>query len=197
MAAELQRHRLGLSWIEQGGTVRTGHALRESGRVWLVDPFEDPAALAVAAELGPPAGVIQLLDRHNRDCAAIAARLGVTHLRVPDHVPDTPFEIVPIISGRLWNEVALWWPQERALVVAEAIGTAPMFALGRTAGMHPLLRLTPPRARLSRWQPQTLLVGHGRTLEYGGGEAVQEALAHARGDIPKLLISLPKLAHGG
>jgi len=177
--------------------VRTSHALQASGRVWLVDPFDEPDALAAAAELGPAAGVLQLLDRHNRDCAAIAARLSVPHLRVPERVPDSPFEVVPILSGRLWNEVALWWQGERALVVAEAIGTAPLFALGRAAGVHPLLRLTPPRAQLSRPQPEMLLVGHGRTLEYGAAVAVADALAHARGDIPKLLISLPRLGRGG
>ena len=58
---------------------RSAHALRDGDRVWLVDPYEDAEALERAAALGAPAGVLQLLDRHDRDCAALAARLGVPH----------------------------------------------------------------------------------------------------------------------
>lgn len=197
MTAIVEPHRLGLSWTEQGGTVRTSHALRADGRVWLIDPFDDSGALAAAAQLGPAAGVIQLLDRHNRDCATIAAGLGVPHLRVPERVAEAPFEIVPVVSLRFWDEVAIWWPAERALVIAEAVGTAPAFALGRAAGVHPLLRPLPPRGRLGRWHPEALLVGHGAPLLSGGDAALAAALAHARGDLPKLILSLPKLARGG
>ena len=123
---------------------RSAHALRSDGRVWLIDPFEDEPALREVAALGTPAGVIQLLDRHNRDCAPIAARLGVPLLRLPGAAPDTPFEVVPILSRPGWHEVGLWWERERALIVTEAVGTAFPFALGRRAGVHPVLRLTPP-----------------------------------------------------
>ena len=197
MSATLQRHRLGLSWIEESRTSRTGHAIHSDGRVWLVDPFEDRPALGAAAELGEPAGVIQLLDRHNRDCAAIAARLGVPHLRLPERLPDSPLEVVPVISRPGWKEIALWWLQERALIIAEAIGTAPALALGRPAGVHPLLRLTPPRSQLSSYQPAMLLVGHGRTIESDAEAALTGALSHSRGDIPKFLLELPKLLRNG
>ena len=53
------------------------------------------AGARAGAALGEPAGVVQLLDRHNRDCAAVAAELGVPHLVVPDAVPDSPFEAIP------------------------------------------------------------------------------------------------------
>ena len=69
---------------------RTAHALATGDGVWLVDPVDVPEAMERAAALGAPAGVIQLLDRHNRDCAAIAARLGVPHLRVPAGRPGQP-----------------------------------------------------------------------------------------------------------
>ena len=62
---------------------RTSHALATSEGVWLVDPVDWPEAIDRAASLGTPAGVIQLLDRHNRDGAAVAERLGVPHLVVP------------------------------------------------------------------------------------------------------------------
>jgi hypothetical protein len=196
MSSTLQRHPLGLTWVEHSRTARSAHAIVSEQRVWLIDPFDDEEALAVAASLGEPAGVLQLLDRHNRHCQALAARLGVPLLRLPDSAPETPFEVVPILSRPGWREIALWWPDERALIVAEAIGTAPAFALGRRAGVHPMLRLTPPRSQLAAYRPERLLVGHGSTIESGGAHALDEALDHARTDIPRLLISLPSLIRG-
>ncbi|HUJ34068.1 MAG TPA: hypothetical protein VLW51_02585 [Solirubrobacteraceae bacterium] len=192
----LQRHAIGLTWTEPGTMVRSGHAVRSGGRVWLIDPFDDGPALREVATLGSPAGVFQLLNRHNRDCEAIASRLGVPLLRLPGGAPDTPFEVVPVLSLRGWYEVALWWERERALIVAEAIGTAPPFALGRRAGVHPMLRLTPPRSQLAPFRPSTLLVGHGATVETDAAVALDDALAHARSDIPRLVTSLPKLIRG-
>jgi hypothetical protein len=196
MSVTLQYHGLGLTWIEVSRTARTAHALQSTGQVWLIDPFDDEAALQAVARLGRPAAVLQLLDRHNRDCEAIASRLGVPLLRLPQRAPDTPFEVVPVLDRRGWHEVALWWEQPRALIIAEAIGTSPAFALGRRAGVHPALRLTPPRAQLAGFQPELLLVGHGRTLESDGATALAEALAHSRSDIPRLLIDLPSLLRG-
>ena len=54
--------------------------------MWLVDPVAFDEALDRAAGLGEIAGVLQLLDRHNRDCAPLAERFGVPHLKVPDAV---------------------------------------------------------------------------------------------------------------
>jgi hypothetical protein len=197
MTATLQPHRIGLTWIENSRTTRTAHAVASEGQVWLIDPFDDAPALREAESLGQPAGVLQLLDRHNRDCGAIAARLGVPLVRVPDRVPDAPFEIVPVLSRMGWREVAVWWAQERALIVPEAIGTAPAFALGRRAGVHPMLRLTPPRSALSRYSPEMLLVGHGRTIESDASTALADALARSVSDIPRFVLELPKLLLGG
>lgn len=197
MSARLQRHSLGLTWIEPGMMVRSAHALCNDERVWLIDPFEDEAALEAIDSLGRPACVFQLLDRHNRDCETIADRFGVPLLRLPERAPDTPFEVVPIFSRWPWNEVALWWLEERALVIAEALGTAAPFALGRRAGVHPVLRLTPPRSQLSPYRPRMLLVGHGETIESGAAGALDDALAHSRSDIPRLMTMLPKLLRGG
>ena len=197
MTVTLQPHEVGLTWIETGGMVRAAHALSADGRVWLIDPFEDDAAAAATAELGTPAGVVQLLDRHNRDCEQIAGRLGVPLVRLPERMPDTPFEVVPVISRIRWNEVALWWPELETLVVAEAIGTAPVFALGRAAGVHPLLRLTPPRGALGRYRPQRLLVGHGQALESAGAAALADALDRSRADLPRLVVQAPRLLRGG
>jgi hypothetical protein len=176
---------------------RAAHAVTDGERVWLIDPFDDEAALTAIAELGRPEAVIQLLDRHNRDCEPLAQRLGVPLHRLPSTLPDSPFEVVRVVSRRWWNEIALWWPAEQTLIVAEAIGTAPMFALGRRAGVHPMLRLVPPRAALGGFAPERLLVGHGPTLESGAAAALEEALSASRADTPKLLIKLPSVLRGG
>jgi hypothetical protein len=197
MGVRLQRHALGVTWIEQNAMARAAHALVDGGRVWLIDPYEDPEAMAAATELGTPAGVLQLLDRHNRDCEKLARRLGVPLLRLPVDAAGTPFTAIPVISNRAWREVALWWADEGALVVTEAIGTAPAFALGRRAGVHPMLRLVPPRKQLSPFQPERLFVGHGQAIESGADAALREALAHSRQDLPRLLLSVPKLLLGG
>jgi hypothetical protein len=196
MGVRLQRHALGVTWVEQNAMARAAHALVDERRVWLIDPYENAEAIAAATELGTPAGVLQLLDRHSRDCNTIAQRLGVPLLRLPLDAAATPFTTIPMISNRAWREVALWWADERALVVAEAVGTAPLFALGRRAGVHPLLRLVPPRKQLARFQPERLFVGHGEAIESGADGALREALAQARSDIPQLLLSVPKLLRG-
>ncbi|MBV9166814.1 MAG: hypothetical protein JO342_11760 [Solirubrobacterales bacterium] len=196
MSAMLQRHELGVTWIEQSSMSRTAHAILSDGRVWLIDPFEDDAAPQAASALGPPAGVLQLLDRHNRDCQTIATGVGIPLLRLPERVPETPFEVVPILFRRRWREVALWWPQMRALIIPEAIGTAPVFALGRRAGVHPMLRLMPPRAQLSAYEPSMLLLGHGRAIESEAAAALGDALDRSRSDIPRLLVALPGLIRG-
>ncbi|MGZ4299944.1 MAG: hypothetical protein ACXVVK_23150 [Solirubrobacteraceae bacterium] len=196
MSNSIERHPLGLTWIETSGMRRAAHALRADGRVWLIDPFEDEVALSAATELGRPAAVIQLLDRHNRDCGPIAQRLEVPLLRVPEAVEDSPFTVIRVISRPWWREVALWWEAQRALVVAEAVGTAPAFALGRRVGVHPMLRLRPPKAPLTSYSPERLLVGHGAALQSGAADAIRDALSGALTDIPQLVLKLPSLVRG-
>jgi hypothetical protein len=196
MSNSVQRHALGVTWVETSGMRRAAHALRADGRVWLIDPFEDEVALSAATELGSPAAVIQLLDRHNRDCGAIAQRLEVPRLRLPTDVPNSPFTVIPVISRPWWREMALWWEAERTLVIAEALGTAPTFTLGRQVGLHPMLRLRPPNGPLTARSPERLLVGHGAALESGAAAAVRDALSGALTDIPQLVLKLPSLIRG-
>src|SRR5689334_21316721 len=105
----LDEQPFGLTWVLDEPMQRASHALADGGRVWLVDPVDVPEALDRVSALGTPAGVLQLLDRHNRDAAQIAGRLGVPHLRLPDAVPDSPFEMVKVIDVPGWHERALWW----------------------------------------------------------------------------------------
>ena len=113
MSATLQRHAIGLTWIDPGTMVRSAQAVRSDGRVWLIDRTAFP------------------------------------------------------------------------------------FALGRRAGVHPVLRITPPRSQFAKYRPSMLLVGHGPTLETDAAAALDDALAHARSDIPRFVTSVPRLVRGG
>jgi hypothetical protein len=190
----LDHQSYGLTWVIDDPMARACQALAVEGSVWLVDPVDEPAAMTAAVALGEPAGVLQLLDRHNRDCAAIATRLGVPHVVNPDTLPATPFELVPVIRWPAWKETALWWAAEGVLVVPEAVGTAPAFAIGSgPVGVHPMIRLVPPRA-LRRFAPRHLLVGHGPPVHGPeAARALREALARSRRDVPRLALKLPAL----
>lgn len=199
MSASLQRHPNGITWVEAGAMGRASHAVvdSETGQVWLIDPFEDAQALPAAAGLGKPAAVIQLLDRHNRDGESIARRLRVPLLKMPAIVPESPFTVIEVVSRSKWREIALWWEAQTTLIVAEAIGTGPLFALGRRAGVHPLLRILPPRAAFRGYAPERLLVGHGTPVLSDATGALDDALQNARRDIPRLIIRLPTAFRSG
>ncbi len=182
----------GFGWIVEEATARTSHALAADGGVWLVDPVDWPDAIDRASELGDPAGVVQLLDRHNRDCAALAERLGVPHVVAPDALPGSPFTFLPVMRRKRWRESALWWPETRTLVTADALGTHRFYTGGRaTLGVHLLLRLTPPKA-LGELEPERILVGHGEGLSGAGtADALREALRTSRRGLPGVLLRLP------
>jgi hypothetical protein len=185
----------GFSWVVEELATRTSHALGSDGRVWLVDPLDWAPALDRAQGLGTPAGVVQLLDRHNRACAAIAGRLGVPHVVVPDVIESSPFDCVPLLRVRGWRETALWWPETRTLVVAEAIGANRFFRAGdEPVGVHLLLRPRPPR-RLAAYRPEHLLLGHGEGVHGdAAAAALDEAIATATRRLPRALLQAPAFA---
>ncbi|HUH14508.1 MAG TPA: hypothetical protein VML35_01335 [Gaiellaceae bacterium] len=187
----------GFGWIEDARMRRTSHALAAGGRVWAIDPIDGDGVEARIRALGEPAGVLQLLDRHGRDCAEFASRLGVPLHVVPAAVEGSPFHFLPVASSRWWREVALWWPDERVLVCADALGTVPYFRAGtEPAGVNPLLRLRPPP--LTGLGAEHLLVGHGEGLHGSGtAAAVDDALRCARRRIPRWLAQLPRLLRAG
>jgi hypothetical protein len=176
---------------------RCSHAVVAGGKVWLIDPVYEDGVTDRVRELGEPGGVLQLLDRHGRDCGRFAEELGVPHLTLFDGVPDgAPFEVVRVLDRRRWREVALWIPEHRTLVCTEAIGTARYYrAPNERLAVHPLLRLTPPRVLLSVEPPSHILVGHGEGVHLDASGALRSAIVHARRNTPAWLWAALR-AHG-
>jgi hypothetical protein len=149
----------GFGWTPEGDRLgRASHAVRIGSAVWLTDILDGPGIDERIRELGEPRGVIQLLDRHERDCSAIARRLGVPlHVTPFDGVPDAPFEVIPVVRSRFWKEVRLK-PPRKAFACLE-----PLHVLcghgqgGHGEGVPEAVRqaLATPRRRL----PQALLNG--------------------------------------
>jgi hypothetical protein len=188
-----------VTWVIDEPMLRASHALAHEGKVWIIDPVENTEAMARVAALGEPTAVLQLLDRHNRDCEAVAARLGVPHVKLPDEVKSTPFKTIKVVDNRIWKEKALWWQQKRCLVVAEAVGTNRLYHPSPAgAGVHIGLRLTPPKSQLGTYLPKHLLVGHGPPIH--GPEAtkaLQEAFDRSRRDLPAALVGAPRALISG
>jgi len=174
----------GFGWIADEFMERCSHALVEDGRVWVIDAVDGDGVEERIRAAGTPAGVVQLLDRHNRDCAALAARLGVRHHVVPNGSLG-PFACIAVKKSHSWNEIALWWPDRRVLVCADALGSAQYFRAGdERLAVHPLLRVRPPRPQLGALQPQIILCGHGEGVLEDAGVALREALSTSRRRIP-------------
>jgi hypothetical protein len=174
----------GFGWIVDEFMQRCSHALVVDGRVWVIDPVGGDGVEDRVRAAGTPAGVLQLLDRHNRDCAALAGRLGVRHHLVPQGSLG-PFACIAIKNTRSWNEVALWWPDRRVLVCADVLGTTPYFCAGNERlAVHPLLRLRPPRQELGALRPDVILCGHGEGVLEDADAVLREALSTSRRRIP-------------
>jgi hypothetical protein len=186
----------GFGWREPGFLERTSHALVVDGAVWLVDALAAEGLEERIRHAGRPAGVIQLLDRHHRDGAELAERLRIPLHVVPfDGVPGAPFSFRRVVRFPGWREVALWWEDERVLVCGDALGTAAYFrAAGEALGVHPFLRLLPPRAMAGALSPRHVLFGHGEGIH--GEEAafhLKEALSTSRRRIPRWFVTQIKV----
>ena len=180
----------GFGWISPnpGWMGRASHALAAGGRVWLVDPVDFPGLDERARSLGEPQAVLQLLGRHGRDCAAVAARLGVPHLLLPATLPGTPFQTVPVRAFPLWTETALWWEDRRTLIVSEALGTTRYYrAPGSALGVHPFLRVLGPPKELLAFAPEHILCGHGPGVHVDSDKALRDAVRRSRRELPAMV----------
>lgn len=182
----------GFGWTPDDSLRMASHAVLAGGRVWITDPVDGDGIDERIRALGEPAAVVQLLDRHSRDCAEIARRLGVPHVVTPfDGAAGAPWEPRRVVRMPTWREVALWFSAERTLVTADAFGSVGYFrAREEPFGVHPLLRLFPPRRALGDLEPKHLLFGHGEG--YHGEDAperLREALRTSRRRLPSALRS--------
>jgi hypothetical protein len=162
----------------------------------LVDPLDADGLDAALAGVPPVCGVVTLLDRHQRDAAAIAARLGVPRL-IPRALGG-PGLALPgaeeraVLERRHWREALLWLADRRVLVCAETLGTASFFLArsGEPIGLHPLARLSPPRAAFAGLEPEVIAVGHGKPLTKDAAVALRDALRTARVRLPMNVLRL-------
>jgi hypothetical protein len=180
----------GFGWQVDERMQRTSHAVAGENGVWLFDPLSWEPALERISELGKPAGIVQLLDRHERDAPELAALLGVPHFAVPIHeLPGSGLELVPVVDSRFWRELAAWIPGSRTLVCADALGSAGYFRAGdEPLGVHPMLRLRPPRI-LARYEPEHVLCGHGAGVHGPDTpQALRDAVRTARRRLPRALV---------
>jgi hypothetical protein len=147
------------------------------------------------------AGVVTLLDRHRRDAEAVAGRHGAPRLvpsvlagqGQPLHWPGIEERVILSVMG--WNESALWLPERRLLVCVEAVGTTGPFLARPTdrIGVHPLLRLRPPRGALAV-DPLAIAVGHGEPVVEDASAALAEALRTARSGLPRTVARWGRMA---
>jgi len=182
-----------LSWVaaEPAFMQRGSHAVRDAdGGVWLFDPVDGDGLADALAGLGTVRGVVQLVDRHPRDCALLAERHGVPLYPVPlGGVPGLAADTIVLHDRRWWREVAFWLPERRALLVGESVGTAPYFlAPGDRVGLHPFARIGPPTALTGR-SPEHLLPGHGAAVSGDFlGEELDAVIRRGRRDLPRAWI---------
>ena len=177
-----------LGWIhpDPDWMARAGHAVLAGGGVWVLDPVDGEGVEERIRELGEPAGVVRLLDRHSRDCAGLAERLGVPlHSEPFDGVPGAPFEVISVLRTPLWKEVALWFPAEHVLACGDALANADGYkAPSETVGVHPMLRALPPKQLRGR-PVEHLLLGHGEGVHGPqAAEAIDAALDGAWRGVP-------------
>lgn len=191
----IDRFEGGFGWLAQPEETmgRASHAVESDGGLWILDPVDAEGLDEALAEYADPAGVVVLLDRHTRDASAVAERHDV-----PVYVPEwmsgvvgdidgptqrfgvtlASFEVGRLINNALWQEATLF--DGETLVVPESLGTVSYFrAPGEALGVHPMLRLKPPKS-LRNHTPERLLVGHGEGIFGNVPGAIDQAISRSR-----------------
>jgi hypothetical protein len=213
---EIDRFDGGVGWLAYPDErmQRASHALATDEGVWLVEPVDAEGIDDRIAEVGEVAGVVVLLDRHKRDAAAFATRHNAS-VHIPSWMSgvagdiDAPVErfdgelgetgyCLRMVATPLWQEAALYHDDEGTLVVAEALGTASYMRTDtERLGVHPALRLFPPRESLQEFAPQRVLMGHGAGVHEHANAALGTALSGSRRRAPALYLKAARLALSG
>ena len=190
------------AWIADPGEAiqRASAAIVLAEGSLVVDPVDAPGLDEALAARGRVLGVATLLDRHQRDAEAIAARLRVGRL-LPRALGGPGIRIDGVEERRVivrrgWHEAALWVADRRLLVCAETLGTSPFFLAreGDRLGVHPLARLFRIRPAFAGLEPRRIAVGHGAPLLENAAEALAAALAHPLRDLPHAWARSARLA---
>lgn len=196
----------GSTWIAhpEESMERASHAIVVDGNVWLIDPVDVDGLDEHLAEIGDVCGVLVLLDRHKRDAGVIAARHGVPAM-IPEWMDGVAgeiaapverfgttvadrFDVYPLYRSRFWQEATLFDEEHEVLIVPESVGTASYFLTGdERLGVHPMLRVHPPK-RLQQFDPERVLVGHGRPVSDRASAALPDALEGSIRRAPRLYL---------
>jgi hypothetical protein len=212
---EIDRFDGGVGWLAYPDErmQRASHALATDEGVWLVDPVDAEGLDDLIAEFGEVAGVVVLLDRHTRDAARLAARHD-SSVFIPSWMDgiegdiDAPVERfdgqlgetgyrLRLVATPLWQEAALYH-EDGTLVVSEALGTASYMRTDtERLGVHPALRLLPPRQSFSEFTPERVLVGHGAGVHEHANAALGAALSGSRRRAPALYLKTARLLLAG
>lgn len=184
----------GLSWIVHSDerSQRASHALVTKAGVWVVEPVDADGLDERVAGLGEVVGVLVIHDRHTRDAGEVAHRhdvavhvpewmnlalekLDTTAESIGSELPGTDYSVHRLIDTDDWEEAVLVNETTDTMLVPEALGTLPSFRVNDNAlGVHPALD-DPPR-RLTDWDPDRILVGHGESIHSEATTKIREAI---------------------
>ena len=171
--------------------LRASSAIVVDAGTLVVDPVDGDGLDALLSGLPSVIGVVTLLDRHQRDAAAVAERLGAPRLTPialgGSGVAVDGVEERSVFERRSWREALLWLPDRRLLACAETLGTAgfDLARRGDLLGMHPFARLQPPRAAFAGLDPLVIAVGHGPPLDHDASKSMRDVLRRARRQLPQ------------
>ncbi|MFW5922629.1 MAG: hypothetical protein ACOCRC_04960 [Halodesulfurarchaeum sp.] len=189
----------GFGWFARPAETmqRASHAIDFGDGVWIIDPVDAVGIDEEIEALGEVKGVVVLLDRHERDCAAFANRFDVPVFRPPyvertfdapveildKSLPGEDVEVIRTLNWPRWREAALY--DGETLVTADVLGNASYFTVGpERIGVHPMVRIAPPTA-LAGLNPDRILVGHGPGVHENATRALDRSLAGARRRLPQ------------
>src|SRR5438445_13608640 len=102
------------AWLADAGDPmsRSSCALVVGGGCLVVDPVDVPGLDDALSAIAPVRGVVTLLDRHQRDAAAVAARLGVERV-MPVALGGSGLQVEAVeertvVDRQWWRESLLW-----------------------------------------------------------------------------------------
>jgi len=200
----VDRFDAGVGWIAYPDETmeRASHAVVSDGELWVFDPVDAEGVDDLLAEFDADVGgVVVGLDRHERDAAAVANRHDV-----PVYVPTwmsgvadssdasverfdgelADFAVERVVDNPIWQEAVFF--DGETLVVPESLGTVSYFrAPGEALGVHPMLRVLPPKS-LRQYDAERLLAGHGEGVFEDVHTEIRDAVDGSRSRAPGLYL---------